>query len=195
MCTGAIQQLAIEWSVFVCWQFLHPFARHMRRPLEELMTKVIVSMSEGSGARGGGGERRKNERDVRKGGVSDTGRVIGWWQVDSLIRELGSNVMRGTSSTTPPGVICDELDVAWENLKVGHGSTPIFICSFTERRVVLEGWVHKTALRKRSHSRLRWLHPFIHWFPTNDKPSLVRYVPYLTLVVYPFIAPGQFVVR
>ncbi|KAE9535776.1 hypothetical protein AGLY_007677 [Aphis glycines] len=39
------------------------------------------------------------------------------------------------------------------------------------------------------------LHPFIHWFPTNDKPSLVRYVPYLTLVVYPFIAPGQFVVR
>jgi len=39
------------------------------------------------------------------------------------------------------------------------------------------------------------LYPFIHWFPTDDKPSLVRYVPYLTLIVYPFVIPGQFVIR
>jgi len=39
------------------------------------------------------------------------------------------------------------------------------------------------------------LHPFIHWFPTDDKPPLVRYVPYLTLIAYPLIAPGQFVIR
>ncbi|CAI6365826.1 unnamed protein product [Macrosiphum euphorbiae] len=39
------------------------------------------------------------------------------------------------------------------------------------------------------------LHPFIHWFPTDDKPPLVRYTPFLTLIAYPLIAPGQFVIR
>ncbi|KAE9523809.1 hypothetical protein AGLY_015697 [Aphis glycines] len=39
------------------------------------------------------------------------------------------------------------------------------------------------------------LHPFIHWFPTEDKPFTVRLFPYLTPIIYPFIIPGQLVIR
>lgn len=39
------------------------------------------------------------------------------------------------------------------------------------------------------------LYPFIHWFPTDDKPFTVRLFPFLTPVIYPFIIPGQLVIR
>lgn len=39
------------------------------------------------------------------------------------------------------------------------------------------------------------LHPFIHWYPTEDKPSTVRFFPYITVVFYPLIIPGQMVYR
>lgn len=39
------------------------------------------------------------------------------------------------------------------------------------------------------------LYPFIHWFPTTDKPITVRLFPYLTPIIYPFIIPGQLVIR
>ncbi|XP_025425694.1 cytochrome b5-related protein-like isoform X1 [Sipha flava] len=38
-------------------------------------------------------------------------------------------------------------------------------------------------------------YPFLHWFPTDDKPFTVRWAPYLTPVVYPFVLPGQFFIR
>ncbi|XP_025420730.1 cytochrome b5-related protein-like [Sipha flava] len=39
------------------------------------------------------------------------------------------------------------------------------------------------------------LYPFIHWYPTKDKPFTVRLFPYFTPVIYPFIIPGQLVIR
>lgn len=39
------------------------------------------------------------------------------------------------------------------------------------------------------------LHPFIHWYPTDDKPFHVRFFPYLTLVTYPFMVPVQMLIR
>ncbi|VVC46188.1 Cytochrome b5-like heme/steroid binding domain,Fatty acid desaturase domain [Cinara cedri] len=39
------------------------------------------------------------------------------------------------------------------------------------------------------------LYPFIHWFPTDDKPFTVRLFPFLTPVIYPFIIPGQLAIR
>lgn len=39
------------------------------------------------------------------------------------------------------------------------------------------------------------LYPFIHWFPTDDKPLGVRLFPYFTPIIYPFIIPGQLVIR
>jgi len=39
------------------------------------------------------------------------------------------------------------------------------------------------------------LYPFIHWFPTIDKPFTVRLFPYLTPIIYPFIIPGQLAIR
>lgn len=39
------------------------------------------------------------------------------------------------------------------------------------------------------------LYPFLHWYPTEDKPFTVRMFPYLTPVTYPFILLGQLVIR
>jgi len=42
---------------------------------------------------------------------------------------------------------------------------------------------------------LTLLYPFIHWYPTEDKPFTVRLFPYITPVIYPFIIPVQFFIR